>query len=94
MPIQEYIYDSDDDESRQRAMEDAANAGSLAQFFHAKDTELQTHGRPETKQGLPMSMNASASGATNVNFTKLIRGQYARPPNRTEKDTQVVGYGS
>ena len=27
--------------SRQRAMEDAANAGSLAQFFHAKDTELK-----------------------------------------------------
>ena len=41
MPIQEYVYDSDDEESRQRAMEDAANAGSLAQFFHAKDTELK-----------------------------------------------------
>ena len=41
MPIQEYIYDSDDEESRQRAMEDAANAGSLAQFFHAKDTEFK-----------------------------------------------------
>lgn len=41
MPIQEYIYDSDDEESRQRAMEDAARAGSLAQFFHAKDTEFQ-----------------------------------------------------
>lgn len=41
MPIQEYIYDSDDEESRQRAMEDAARAGSLAQFFHAKDTEFK-----------------------------------------------------
>lgn len=41
MHIQEYIYDSDDEESRQRAMEDAANAGSLAQFFHAKDTEFR-----------------------------------------------------
>lgn len=41
MPIQEYIYDSDDEESRARAMEDAAKAGSLAQFFHAKDTELK-----------------------------------------------------
>lgn len=41
MPIQEYIYDSDDEESRQRAMEDAANTGSLAQFFHAKDTEFK-----------------------------------------------------
>lgn len=41
MPIQEYIYDSDDEESRQRAMDDAARAGSLAQFFHAKDTEFK-----------------------------------------------------
>lgn len=41
MPIQEYIYDSDDEESRQRAMEDAANTGSFAQFFHAKDTEFK-----------------------------------------------------
>lgn len=41
MPIQEYIYDSDDEESRQRAMDDAAAAGSLAQFFHAKDTEFK-----------------------------------------------------
>lgn len=41
MPIQEYIYDSDDEESRKRAMDDAARAGSLAQFFHAKDTEFK-----------------------------------------------------
>lgn len=41
MPIQEYIYDSNDEESRQRAMDDAARAGSLAQFFHAKDTEFK-----------------------------------------------------
>lgn len=41
MPIQEYIYDSEDEESRQRAMDDAARAGSLAQFFHAKDTEFK-----------------------------------------------------
>lgn len=40
MPIQEYIYETDDDESRQRALNDASNAGSLAVFVHAKDTEL------------------------------------------------------
>lgn len=40
MPIQEYIYETDDDESRQRAINDASNAGSLAVFVHAKDTEL------------------------------------------------------
>lgn len=40
MPIREYIYDSDDNEARQRAVEDAKNSGSLSTFIHAKDTEL------------------------------------------------------
>lgn len=40
MPIQEYVYNSDDEQSRQRAIEDAANIGSLAQFFHDEDTKL------------------------------------------------------
>lgn len=40
MPIQEYIYDSDDEESRQRAIDDAAQMGSLAQFFHDESTKL------------------------------------------------------
>lgn len=40
MPIQEYIYDSDDDDSRQRAIEDARNIGSLATFVHGKDSSL------------------------------------------------------
>ena len=40
MPIQEYTYDSDDEESRQRAIDDASNAGSLAVFVHGKDTTL------------------------------------------------------
>ena len=40
MPIQEYTYDTDDDDSRQRAIDDAYNAGSLAVFVHGKDTNL------------------------------------------------------
>ena len=40
MPIQEYVYDSDDDDSRQRAIEDARNVGSLATFVHGKDSSL------------------------------------------------------
>ena len=40
MPIQEYTYDTDDEDSRQRAIDDAANAGSLAVFVHGKDTSL------------------------------------------------------
>lgn len=40
MPIREYVYETDDDESRQRAINDASEAGSLAVFVHSKDTEL------------------------------------------------------
>ena len=40
MPIQEYTYDSNDDDSRQRAITDARNAGSLAVFVHGEDTTL------------------------------------------------------
>ena len=40
MPIQEYTYDTDDEESRQRAIDDASNAGSLAVFVHGRDTSL------------------------------------------------------
>ncbi|MCM1234748.1 MAG: DUF935 domain-containing protein [Ruminococcus flavefaciens] len=40
MPIQEYTYDTDDDSSRERAISDASNAGSLAVFVHGKDTAL------------------------------------------------------
>lgn len=40
MPIQEYTYDSNDDDSRQRAINDARNAGSLAVFVHGEDTTL------------------------------------------------------
>ena len=41
MPIQEYIYDTDDEEARARALNDANSIGSLATFIHGKDTELQ-----------------------------------------------------
>ena len=40
MPIQEYTYDTDDDDSRERAIADAAKAGSLAVFVHGRDTSL------------------------------------------------------
>lgn len=41
MPIQEYTYETDDEDSRRRAVEDAASLGSFAQFIHGKDTELR-----------------------------------------------------
>lgn len=41
MPIQEYTYETDDEEARARALQDANAIGSLATFIHGKDTELQ-----------------------------------------------------
>ncbi|MBR3444333.1 MAG: DUF935 family protein [Prevotella sp.] len=41
MPIQEYTYETDDEDSRRRAVEDAASLGSFAQFIHGKDTQLR-----------------------------------------------------
>lgn len=40
MPIREYVYDTDDDEARQRAIEDAENTGGLAVLIHSKDSTL------------------------------------------------------
>jgi phage gp29-like protein len=39
-PIREYVYETDDDEARQRAINDAENAGSLAVLIHSKDSTL------------------------------------------------------
>ena len=41
MPIREYVYDTDDDEARARAVKDAEDEGSLAAFIHGRDTELR-----------------------------------------------------
>jgi phage gp29-like protein len=41
MPIQEYTYETDDEESRRRALEDANSLGALATFIHGKDTDLK-----------------------------------------------------
>lgn len=41
MPIQEYTYETDDEDARARALQDANSIGSLATFIHGKDTELQ-----------------------------------------------------
>lgn len=41
MPIQEYTYETDNEDSRKRALEDANSLGALATFIHGKDTELK-----------------------------------------------------
>ncbi len=41
MPIREYTYETDDDEARQRAIDDAQNMGSLGVLIHSKDSDMK-----------------------------------------------------
>ena len=88
MPIQEYIYDSDDEESRRRAMLDAAQAGSLAQFFHAKDTELRlTEAGNKTGSA---DVYERLCERCNSEISKLILGN-TLTTEAAEKGTQALG---
>lgn len=40
MPIREYVYETDDDDARRRAIEDAEEEGGLAVLIHSKDSTL------------------------------------------------------
>lgn len=88
MPIQEYIYESDDDESRQRAINDAANAGSLAVFIHAKDTELQLR-EAGNKTG-SADVYERLCERCNNEISKLILGNTLTTES-SENGTQALG---
>ena len=40
MPIEDYTYDTGDDEARERTIKDAQAAGALKKYIHARDVEL------------------------------------------------------
>ena len=40
MPIEDYTYDTGDEEARQRVIQDAQQAGALKKYIHARDVEL------------------------------------------------------
>ena len=41
MPIEDYTYDTGDEEARARVIKDAQEAGALKKYIHARDVELQ-----------------------------------------------------
>lgn len=41
MPIEDYTYDTGDDQARDRVIKDAQQAGALKKYIHARDVELQ-----------------------------------------------------
>ena len=88
MPIREYVYETDDDEARQRAIDDAENTGSLAVLIHSKDSEMR----------LVESGNKTGSSdlyerlceRCNSEISKLILGN-TLTTEASEKGTQALG---
>ena len=88
MPIREYIYDTDDDDARQRAIDDAENTGSLAVLIHSKDSEMK----------LVESGNKTGSAdlyerlceRCNNEISKLILGN-TLTTEASDKGTQALG---
>lgn len=87
-PIQEYIYETDDDEARQRALDDAANAGSLAVFVHSKETELQLR-EAGNKTGTA-DVYDRFSERCNSEISKLFLGNTLTTES-SENGTQALG---
>ena len=88
MPIQEYIYDTNDDDARLRAINDAANAGSLAVFVHSKDTELQLR-EAGNKTG-SADVYERLCERCNNEISKLILGNTLTTES-SENGTQALG---
>lgn len=88
MPIQEYIYNSDDEESRQRAIDDVAQMGSLAQFFHDEDTRLNLI-EAGNKTG-SANVYERLCERCNNELSKLVLGNTLTTES-SEKGTQALG---
>lgn len=88
MPIQEYIYDTDDEDARERALQDANSIGSLATFIHGKDTELQLR-EAGNKTG-SADVYERLVERCNSEISKLILGNTLTTES-SEKGTQALG---
>ena len=88
MPIQEYIYETDDEEARARALQDANSIGSLATFIHGKDTELQLR-EAGNKTG-SADVYERLVERCNSEISKLILGN-TLTTEASDKGTQALG---
>lgn len=88
MPIQEYIYETDDEEARARALNDADSIGSLATFIHGKDTELQLR-EAGNKTG-SADVYERLVERCNSEISKLVLGNTLTTES-SEKGTQALG---
>uniref|UniRef100_A0AB33JB06 DUF935 family protein n=1 Tax=Prevotella sp. GTC17260 TaxID=3236796 RepID=A0AB33JB06_9BACT len=88
MPIQEYVYDTDDEEARARALADANSIGSLATFIHGRDTELQLR-EAGNKTGTA-DVYERLVERCNSEISKLILGNTLTTES-SENGTQALG---
>ncbi|MGL4520810.1 MAG: phage portal protein family protein [Phocaeicola sp.] len=88
MPIREYIYETDDNEARNRAYEDSKNSGSLSTFIHAKDTELLLK-EAGNKTG-SADLYERLCERCNSEISKLILGN-TLTTEASDKGTQALG---
>ena len=88
MPIQEYTYETDDEDSRKRALEDANSLGALATFIHGKDTELKLV-EAGNKTGSAEVYERFCERCNNE-ISKLILGN-TLTTEASEKGTQALG---
>jgi phage gp29-like protein len=88
MPIQEYVYDTDDEQARARALSDANSIGSLATFIHGKDTELQL--REAGNKSGSSDVYERLIERCNSEISKLILGNTLTTES-SENGTQALG---
>ena len=84
----EYIYETDDEEARARALQDANSIGSLATFIHGKDTELQLR-EAGNKTGTADVYERFVERC-NSEISKLILGN-TLTTEASDKGTQALG---
>ncbi|KAA6351231.1 hypothetical protein EZS27_001377 [termite gut metagenome] len=88
MPIREYVYETDDDEARQKAIEDAENTGSLAVLIHSKESTLNLL-ESGNKTG-SADLYERLCERCNSEISKLMLGN-TLTTEASEKGTQALG---
>jgi phage gp29-like protein len=88
MPLREYVYDEDDEESRQRAVDDAKNQGALAVFIHGKDTTMNLV--DSQSKAASADLYARLKDTANAEISKLFLGGTLTTESSTV-GTQALG---
>jgi phage gp29-like protein len=88
MPIREYTYETDDDEARRRALDDAMNTGSIAVFVHSSDSAMKLV-ESNNKTG-SADLYERLCERCNNEISKLILGN-TLTTEASDKGTQALG---